>query len=190
MRAMMLAVMVAGAALAAGAGQDEWIAGAAPVDPAYEWQFVAASPITDRDWVSVGAAWIFDDADRSTRHVETTTRQEVTRETVTNPETGEQTTTEHVVDIPETTETIIPGDEWDGPGVYAVTPIWTFAAGSINAGVVMPASDVSTYWPSAGGSWTFKGLETANYVFSSVQIGGLLIFDEVTMYALTVGLVW
>jgi hypothetical protein len=185
-----LAAAILAAAWVGLAGQDEWIAGSAPVDDAYQWELTAAQPIWERDWVSAGVAWVFDDADRSQSRTETTTRQEVTRETVTNPETGEETTTERIVEIPETTTTVIPGDVWDGVGAYAVTPIWRFAALKVNAGVVTPASDLSMYWPVAGLSYTFSGLETESYVFSSFEVGGVMILDESMMYALTVGLTW
>lgn len=185
-----LAAAIIAAAWVGIAGQDEWIAGSAPVEDAYQWELVAAQSPVGRDWASAGVAWVFDDADRSKSHTTTSTRTERTTETTTDPETGETTTTEHVAEIPKTTTVIEPGDEWDGSALYATTPIWRFAALKVNAGVVMPTADLSTYWPAAGASYTFSGLETENFVWSSFEVGLVAILDESLMYAITCGLTW
>lgn len=160
----------------------------------YECELMVTQPITGRDWLSTGAAWIIDNADRSTKHTETTTRTESRTVTVVNPETGAESTETTVVEIPETTTVVDPGDEWDGAGAYATTPIWgwtgQYVSLQIPVGLVMPAEDVQTCWLAAGLSATFMGVETENWTFAKWQAGVLVILDEDTMLAITAGLVF
>lgn len=156
----------------------------------YDWQLVAGKQLDGRDWISVGACWVFDDADRSTVKRETVTHRAVTTETVTDQETGEQSTVESVVETPEVVTIREPGDEYDGAGVYVSTPIWTFGGAAVTAGAVAPAADISQIWGAVGLAYTFPGWETENYIWSSVQVGALLILEDAPMWAVTLGLAW
>lgn len=162
-------------------------------DP-YEAELMIAQPISGRDWLSTGACWILDDADRSKRHTETQETRTENTVTVVNPETGEETVETTVTVTPVTTEVVEPGDEWDGVGAYATTPIWGFSGEYVSlqipVGLVMPAEDVQTCWLAAGLSATFMGAETENWTFAKWQVGGLVILDEDLMLALTAGMVF
>ncbi len=162
-------------------------------DP-YECELMIAQPISGRDWLSSGAVWIIDNADRSKKHTETQETRTENTVTVVNPETGEETVETTVTVTPTTIEVVEPGDEWDGVGAYATTPIWgwtgQYVSLQIPVGLVMPAEDVQTCWLAAGLSATFNGAETENWTFAKWQVGGIVILDEDTMLGITAGMVF
>lgn len=199
MKAMMLAVAILAAAVAAGAGQDERLSASVQEEyagleaSAYEVEFVGAQPIWERDFLLLGVGWIFDGADRSKERTETTTTREVVTETVVDPETGAESTTERVVETPTTTTIREPGESYDGLGVFASYPLFAVDGDvfdlALGGGAVVPSEDLQTCWPTVNAGVTFGGGDAGEWSFFKMNLGAALVLDEDMMWGLTLALV-